>query len=367
MVNLRLQRTGNGPAHQGGLSACAYSPDSKFLLTGGWDGHLRLWEPSNGHHLASFRASEKPLSACAVSPNGKCWVSADLDGMLARWDSLTQQRTGYFLAHPRPVSAIFFSPDGQTMATASWDRSLMLWNAAGEECERRTLSGHHDIVAGCCFSADGKTLLSWSHDRTIGLWDVKRCQQTGRFPEHGDRVTSAAMSPDGLWAASGSRDRRLHLWNLKQRKQAAALSTSAEIRACFFLLDAAALVTAEANGLVRLFSVPDFQEHMSLATSLPIQCAALAPSGGQLALGCEDGKVHFLALDGFDNTPLLITATATSRVTQTAWQKLLGKSVVVHSFLCVCPACRESFELTEKDQPAPCPNCRRKVRVGALV
>jgi WD40 repeat protein len=140
----------------------------------------------------------------------------------------------------------------------------------------------------------------------------------------------------------------------------------AEIRGCFFLLDAASLVTAEATGRLRLFSVPDLKEQTSLDMGLPILCGDLAPSGAQLALGGADGKIHFVAVDGFDRAPLVVTATRTSRRTATPLQRLLGKSRMVPAYSCTCPACRQSFELLGKNFTSQtlCPRCRRQLRIS---
>jgi hypothetical protein len=354
---------------EGEVSACSYTPDGKFALTGEWDGHLRLWEASSGSLAAALRVGTKPVSACAVSADGKEFLAGTLDGILTRWDALTHHRLSIYLAHPRPISAIVFSRDGRTLATASWDRNVTLWDV-GREREGRTLGGHADIVAGCRFTPDGRTLVSWSHDGTVRFWDVAHGRQTASFAAHTDRVLAGAVSPDGRWAASGSRDGMVKLWDLGERREAGLAIVEAEIRGLFFLLDAASLIAVDTAGWLRVFALPDLEEVTTLDTHLPIQCADLASTGDRLAVGCLDGRVRFVAVDGFDSTPLVVLATQVSRRTATAMQRLFGRSQLVHSYLCTCPACRNSFELpttTDPGQQAPCPRCRRQLRVSGVL
>ena len=76
MASLRL--LGISPAaagHEGDIFACAFSPDSNFVLTSGWDGFLKLWDVRLGTSVSGFRADGRPLSACAVSPDGQQWLS----------------------------------------------------------------------------------------------------------------------------------------------------------------------------------------------------------------------------------------------------------------------------------------------------
>jgi WD40 repeat protein len=337
------------------------------VLSGGWDGQLRFWDASQGTQVSSLQAAKKPVSACAISPDGRQWLSGSMEGLLAHWDVLTRQQLSMFLAHGRPISAIVFAPDGRMMATASWDCNVIIWNSDRER-EGRTLSGHSDIVAGCRFTPDGQTLVSWGHDRTVRVWDVSRARQTGQLSGHGEHVSAGAVSPEGRWAATGSDDGTLKLWDLTTQREAASVALAGEVRGCWFLLSGDGLVAVDANGQLTLHALPGLEEQTRLLTRLAVQCGELAPSGSQIALGCGDGRVHFIAVDGFDTQPLLITATQTSRRAQTVLQRLVGKSHVIQAFLCTCPACRQPFELPQVDpaQPTPCPKCHRQLRVGVV-
>jgi WD40 repeat protein len=354
--------------HNGEVFACSFTPDGAFALSGGWDGHLRLWNAGTGDAVTGLATGGKAVSACAVSPSGKFWLAGTLDGQLSIWDAEAQTRAGQFLAHTRPISAIVFGDDDHTMVTASWDRSVTLWNLERER-EAKPLNGHSDCVAGCRFTPDGKRLLSWAHDGTLRLWELKPLQPLATLTGHGDRVTAAAVSPDGRWAASGSRDGVVKLWDLEQQRELQSLSAAAEVRACFFLLDGATLVTADMRGRLGLYAVPGLEARGELVTSQAIQCADLDPAGSRIAVGCADGRVYFVSVEGFDEAPLLVTPTQTSRRTATPFQRLLGRSTLTHAYTCICPVCRHTFEVAQAvlGHPAPCPGCRRHLRLSSVL
>jgi WD40 repeat protein len=367
---LRLQyaETQNG-GHGGDVLSCAYTPDGQFCLSAGWEGHLRVWEVATGSAVASIKVGSKPLTSCAVSPEGKRWLTGSLDGLLGQWDAMTQAQLSLFLAHSRPISSITYINDGSLLATASWDAQLILWKP-GREREGRHLAGHRDIVAGCRFTPDGKTLASWGYDGTVRLWEVARARSVAEFPAHADRVTAGAICPDGRWLATGSRDGTLKLWELPSGQEFGSASLPAEIRACFFLLDTVTLVTVDAHGRIVLHSVPDLEPRAELVTRLAVQSAEVSPAGDQVALGCADGQVRFVAVDGFDSLPLLATLTQTHRESRrNVFQRLFGKSALVPAYHCTCPACRQSFELPlhSPSQAAPCPHCRRNLRMSPFI
>jgi WD40 repeat protein len=368
VATLRLLASGpDAEGHKGEVFTCAYTPDSAYVLSGGWDGHLRLWEAESGKLVTSLQVGPKPLSACAVSPGGRQWLSGSLDGMLSIWDAANQKLLRTFMAHTRPVSAILFGEDPDMVVTASWDRSLMIWNLTKER-ESLTLSGHEDIVAGCCYTPDERRLLSWSHDGTLRFWQLDPLGPLPPIKAHKDRVNAAAVSPDGRWIAAGSRDGILKVWDLATERPMASVQMPREICACFFLLDGESLVAVDQIGRVAIFNLPNLGEAEALLTGLSVQSAHLAPSGQQIALGCGDGRVHVVAVEGLEEVPLVVTPTQTSRRVATALQRLFGTSTLKQAFRCTCPVCRKSFELpkADPDQPAHCPSCRRGLRIGTV-
>ena len=349
------------------MYACSYTSDGAFVLSGGWDGHLRLWDAAAGTTLVKLSASPKPLSCCAFSPDGRQWLSGSMEGLLALWDGVSYQTLMSFVAHTRPISAICFSPDGQLLATASWDRQVAL-RKVGSEREARLLSGHGDIVAGCRFTADGKNLVSWSHDRTIKIWDLALAREVASLEGHTDRVTALALSPDGRWALSGGRDAMVRLWDLETKTELAALNIGAEVRVCLSLLDGESAVVADSVGRLFLLSVPSFQVQTQVQTPFRVMCGELAPSGVQMALGGDDGAVYFVAVDGFETTSLVVTARQSLKEQASVLGRFFGTTKLRRMYEYTCPACRQKMEApTLPLQPVACGKCRRSLRVTSQV
>jgi WD40 repeat protein len=350
--------------HEGEVFGCVYSPDNTAVLSAGWDGHLRYWDAATGNELAAFQANSKALSACAFTPIGGQFVSGSMDGMLAFWDMRTQECLDTFVAHTRPISAICYSPNGRQLATASWDRKVML-RKIGYEREGKVLHGHTDIVAGCRYTLDGLNLLTWSHDGSVRLWDVEQTREIAVLGTHEDRVTAAALAPDGRWAVTCGRDGSMKLWDLRDRIEVISAQQAAEVRGCFFTLDAESFVTVDAEGWLVVLAVPTMEVQLEVRTRLKVMCADLAPGGAQLALGCEDGCMRFVAVEGVENASLLVTANKVVQETDTLLGRFLGTKRIRHMFQFTCPACLNITEVVSlPTAPVSCERCRRKLRVN---
>jgi WD40 repeat protein len=310
--------------------------------------------------VSCLQASFKPLSACAFLPDGSAWVSGSMEGELSWWDALTHHRKLGFFAHIRPISAIQFSPDGRYLATASWDRKLLL-RCVGDEQTSRPLIGHEDIVAGCRWSADGTKLLSWSHDGSLRFWDADAAEEAARFVGHADRITAACLSRDGNWVVSGGRDGVVKLWDLRQKAEVRSVQLKEEVRCCWFLDNGGLAVTVNADGWVRVWSLPAFEIQAELATGIQPLSGELSPSGGEVALGTDHGHLHFITVD----IPALeVAATPRFKPKSGIITRFLGKQKIERVYQYTCPSCghnQESINLSS--DPVPCQECNRLLRV----
>lgn len=365
MATLRLQSAESyHPGHGGEIFGCAYSPESTTVITGGWDGKLRLWDAASGAHLGEFAVGNKPVSACAVAPDGKNWLAGTMEGMLVQWDVEKRAATQRFMPHTRPISCIAHAPDGNALVTTSWDRNVR-WSPVEKNSEPKVLGQHADIVAGAAFAPDGQKLYTWSYDRTIAVWDVPQQRLHAQLRGHGDRILSGAVSHDGRCLATGGRDRCLKLWDLQAGREMHAITLKSEICGLFFLLDNEALLAVDANGRVTLHLFPSLELVSELRVEATVQCARLAPSGAQLALGGVEGRLHRIAIDGFDARPLAVTAMRSTRATANMMQRLFGLHSALTVYSCRCPACCAPIELLRElpNTPTACPSCRRSLRV----
>jgi WD40 repeat protein len=370
VATLRLQAAAAEAGNHGGeVFACTFSPDGSFVLSGGWDGHLRLWEAEGGAQVAALRVSPKPVSACAVSPDARQWLSGSLDGILAHWDATTRHRLSVFVPNGRPLSALVYSSDGRLLAGASWDGNLALWSAGSDRDGGRPLAGHTDIVSGCRFTPCGQKLVSWSYDGTVRIWETATARPVVTLNGHTDRILAGAVSPDGRWAATGGRDKLLKLWDLQEQTLAGSLALPAEVRGCFFLLDGQTLGAVDTSGRLTLHAVPDLTERAQLLTHVPVQCAQMASTGDRIALGCDTGHVRLVRIEGFDEAPLPVTARQKLRRTATTFQRLFGRSTVTYAYASTCPACRQAVELPDgnRERTSPCPHCHRPLRVSSVL
>ena len=73
--------------HKGTVSSVAFSPDGATIVTGSWDGTVRLWDAENGAERRAFQWPTGNVNSVAHSPDGTRIAAAGLAGLIVVWDA----------------------------------------------------------------------------------------------------------------------------------------------------------------------------------------------------------------------------------------------------------------------------------------
>ena len=216
--------------HLGSIESIAISPDGTLILSGSWDGGLKLWEAKTGRLIREFSGHaenklavppDQPVTlsskvaSVAFSPDGLRAVSGSDDETVKLWDITTGRVLKTFSGHKSFVNCVDFSPDGRAILSGSSDSTVALWDAETGKL-LRTFNGHKKKVTSVKFSPTGTTLLSGSYDASFKLWDVASGRLIRNFDTRNKPVTDVAFAPDGSLILSANEDDNvLQLWSTK--------------------------------------------------------------------------------------------------------------------------------------------------------
>ncbi|XGV97440.1 MAG: TIR domain-containing protein [Leptolyngbya sp. BL-A-14] len=241
-----------------------FSPNGQFIVTGGADKALHVWNLQGQAIGQPFRGLTAVATSLSFSPNGQTLVSGSDDGTIRRWNLQGQLLGAPLQGHEEAVTTIAFSPDGQLIASGSRDRTVRLWDQAGKPIGQPI--PHQDEVKAVVFTPDGRSLISGSNDGTIRRWNLEGQPLTQPFRGHSGWVSALAISPDGQLIASGSWDKTVRLWTLQGQPLGEPLDGYANfITAIAFSADGRDLLTGSADSNVRLWHVGNQKEWLTIA------------------------------------------------------------------------------------------------------
>jgi len=112
-----------------GAGAIAISPDGKIAALPADDGSVNMIDVATGKFMSKFEGHQDRVTAVLFSPNGKNLISGSFDGTVRLWNTQTSQVLSV-IRHDEPVIGIATTPDGAKLLTRTIDDTLRTWNLA---------------------------------------------------------------------------------------------------------------------------------------------------------------------------------------------------------------------------------------------
>jgi len=213
VVTLWNLETGGDPItsgrHKGEVRTLVFSPDSRYLVTGGEDGYAVAARTSDGRELYRL-LHEDAVTDIAFNPKDSLWfATVSNDRRIRLWDTpdgderLRMSQDSY-------VQAVDISANGQWLATTGADRTVRVWNAStGTEMFQIPLAGE-GVVLG--FGGEGDSLVAGDKTGDINIWDLSVMPAPENSLKFRDLVGDVQFSPSGNWLAASDGTR---IWLLK--------------------------------------------------------------------------------------------------------------------------------------------------------
>ena len=294
----RLLHTLTG--HTGGVLAVGWSPDGSRLVSGGYDGTVRVWDPTTEHAI-TLAGHPGGVRALAWSPDGTRLVTSD-GGKVRVWDPTTGTTITTLSGRPRGVvSALAWSPDGIRLATggsrggyADYGEARV-WEA-GSGRLLHTLTGHTDGVSVVGWSPDGIRLATASggSDETVRVWEADSGRLLHTLTGHTGGVTVVGWSPDGSRLVSGGSDETVRVWEADSGRLLYTLTGHTRgVTVVGWSPDGSRLVSGGYDETVRVWEADSGELLYTLTGHTDrVSVVGWSPDGSRLVSGGSDGTIR---------------------------------------------------------------------------
>ena len=278
--------------HTGLVCSVCFSPDGKYALSGSWDHSVKLWDVATGKELKSMDGHCGWVLSVGFSPDGKYAISGCDNWIIKLWDLSTGQELKTFAGHKDFVNSVCFSPDGKYVLSGSDDKTIKLWEISSVK-EIKSFSGITSAVKSVCFSPDGKFALSGGEDKNVTLWKVSSGKAVKILVGHTDNVNTVSFSPDGLFALSGSDDASIKLWNISTSKILKTFAGSSKtILSVSFSPNGKFVLAGGNDPIIRSWEIATGQEIKAFSGySNSVRQFSFSPNGNSVIVGCDDGTL----------------------------------------------------------------------------
>jgi U4/U6 small nuclear ribonucleoprotein PRP4 len=151
--------------------AICFQPDGSLALSGGLDGHGRVWDLRTGRAVMALKGHVRSVLCCDWAADGRTMATGSADACCRLWDA---RKAGTCLAtlpaHAALLTAVRFEPGGGgVLLTASHDGTFKLWQAPRWNLLRAMLAGEGRLMAADVAQGVGLVATA-SYDRTVKIF-----------------------------------------------------------------------------------------------------------------------------------------------------------------------------------------------------
>ncbi|HED16215.1 MAG TPA: hypothetical protein ENI64_05295 [Gammaproteobacteria bacterium] len=152
-------------AHDGG-SIVEFSPNERILISGGWEGRVRLWSLPSGEALNDWQAHDDTVNGIVFVSSTRL-ITAGYDAHLVRWSIEGKKLQDKTL--PSAVTHMIAAKDQGWLITGHADGWVRLWAISDfKPITERQL--HSDQVAALAYDATSGKIASSDTGQQVMLW-----------------------------------------------------------------------------------------------------------------------------------------------------------------------------------------------------
>jgi len=164
------------------IQALAMDPQKRYLCSGGYDRHVRIWDADSYQLVHTFEPLEAEIRTAAFSPDSKllCVGCEYPEKNMYLYDINTFSLKKKLFTDMKWAGDLSFSPDGTRILCVGGAGEVQLWDVQSGQCIGN-LEGHEAVpVTFAVFSHDGRSFTTGGYDHTFKIWDARSglCQAT---------------------------------------------------------------------------------------------------------------------------------------------------------------------------------------------
>lgn len=197
--------------HTSWIMDCIFTHDNQKVISTSEDGSIKVWLIKMGVMINSFEGHTSSVNSCDLSPDGKIIISASTDGTIRFWDFKSGACKEKIEDENSSYLKVEYSLDGSRFLSLAWNKPIIVRDSASLKVIA-TLGEKNDLrITDCCFSTKKNHIVSVGEDRIINIWDIKKGNKKSVLSNHSAEITSCAVMSNGKCLVTISEDMSLSI------------------------------------------------------------------------------------------------------------------------------------------------------------
>ena len=211
-------------AHRGGVTALAVSTNRKFLVSGGYEGEVRVWEIRTREMVVNLKQHTAAVTGLKLFSDDSHVYSSSRDRTILLWDLRAETRQVTMTQRMGGINAIEMMPGSTELVSVGQEKRLVMWDnresaplGATDAPDGSPPMGEQHAVALTMGEGQPKLALiatAGAADCRVRLWRYDGLQLLAVGDGHSSTVRGLRFSPDGKQLVSVADDGAVLVWNI---------------------------------------------------------------------------------------------------------------------------------------------------------
>ncbi|KAJ8522505.1 hypothetical protein ONZ45_g936 [Pleurotus djamor] len=222
-------------SHKGPVNVARYSKgNARYILTGGQDRSVRLWNANLGTEIKAFTSHGYEVLSVSVAHDNAQFASSGGDRSVFVWDVATGVTTRRISGHMGKIYVVEYNDNATVLASGSFDTTVKLWDLRA--MNRQPIQSLDEARDGVQTLHVGSTfIITGSIDGHVRMYDLRKGELRSDFIGH--PVTAVVPTQDSQTVLVTTLDSHLRLMDMSTGKLLNDFSghanTAYRCRGCF--------------------------------------------------------------------------------------------------------------------------------------
>lgn len=253
----------------------AFGDRGRLALLGRGDGSLEVRDTTSGDFLGTLTAGRGRV--WSLTSAGTTAAAACGDGAIRIWDLEHMSEVDCVTVPERRIWSVAMDPACNFLAGSMASGVLRVWDLPSRRPVLADPRAHGGRIRSMAFTESGQSLVTGSGDGTVRVWDLQSSQVQDEFSHPGGWVRSVAIDKQGR-IAIGSGGGDIYLRDLERKAFIAQfVGHTGRVLMLAFVQDADQLVSAAADGTIRVWSLLDGSQMSEMRCDASLLCASYDP------------------------------------------------------------------------------------------
>jgi WD40 repeat protein len=202
-------------AHASGVTSLLMSNNSRFVVSGGGLGDVRVWELRSRELVMHLKEHSGPVTSLAMYDDDVHVLSCSRDKSFLCWDLRKEKRISSHTQRMGAINDIAISRDQSLVFTVGQERKLTYWDLREPHPVQVIDAPHGEAEATCIAVANNMDIVATGGaDQSVRVWDIRSSRLLSEGVGHSGPLRDLSFSPDDRQLMTVGDDSCIFVWNM---------------------------------------------------------------------------------------------------------------------------------------------------------